>query len=68
MMTPPCELSPELLWEITRAIRSIRYGSVHITVQDSHVIQIEKAEKIRMPRRADLTSGGRSNAEGGQDG
>ena len=29
MMTPPRELSPELLWEITRAIRS-KIGRAHV--------------------------------------
>ncbi|MBI1991617.1 MAG: YezD family protein [Candidatus Omnitrophica bacterium] len=29
-----------------------------MTIQDSRVVQIEKAEKIRFRSRADLTSGG----------
>lgn len=52
------EVSPEVLGQIARAIDSITYGSVQITIQDSRVVQIEKAEKIRFRSRADLTSGG----------
>lgn len=49
-----------LLTEIANAIRSLRYGAVHITVQDSRVVQIEKVEKIRLRKSEDahLTSGG----------
>jgi hypothetical protein len=43
--------------EILRSIRSLRFGSVEITVHDSHVVQIERKEKVRfapVPRgRAD---------------
>lgn len=65
-------LSPALLREIAKAIRTIRYGSVQIIIHDARVVQIEKAEKIRLPQdaspacaahaargsEADLTPGG----------
>jgi hypothetical protein len=35
--------------EILKAIRSIRYGSVEITIHDSRVVQIEYKKKIRVP-------------------
>lgn len=34
--------------EVRRAIRTIKYGCVQITLHDSKVVQIEKTEKIRM--------------------
>jgi len=33
--------------EILRAVKSIRYGSVEITIHDSRVVQIERKEKVR---------------------
>jgi hypothetical protein len=33
--------------EILRAIRSVRYGSVEVTIHDSRVVQIERKEKRR---------------------
>ncbi|MBI4341626.1 MAG: YezD family protein [Candidatus Omnitrophica bacterium] len=51
-------LSPTLLSRIAEAIAGIRYGAVHITIHDSKVVQIEKAEKMRVCREADRTTGG----------
>ncbi|MGC4044322.1 MAG: YezD family protein [Armatimonas sp.] len=36
------------LAEIENAIRSIRYGSVQIIIQDGLVVQIDKTEKLRL--------------------
>jgi hypothetical protein len=36
-----------LLQEILRAIDSVRFGSVEITVHEGRVTQIEKREKVR---------------------
>ncbi len=47
-----------VLRQIAEAIRSIRYGSVEILIQDSRVVQIHKAEKIRVNPSADLIPGG----------
>ncbi len=33
--------------EILRAIKSVRFGSVEITIHDSRVVQIERKEKVR---------------------
>ena len=37
-----------LVAEILKAIHSIRYGAVHLILQDGRVVQIEKTEKIRL--------------------
>jgi hypothetical protein len=37
----------ELLQEILRSLRVIRYGSVVITVHDGHVVEIQRTERIR---------------------
>jgi hypothetical protein len=33
--------------EVLRAIRSVRFGSVEITIHDARVVQIERKEKKR---------------------
>ncbi|MBI4597613.1 MAG: YezD family protein [Candidatus Omnitrophica bacterium] len=59
MTASPRALSPDVLAQIARAISSIQYGCVQITIHDSHVVQIEKAEKIRLVSpHADLPAGG----------
>jgi len=35
------------LVEISRSIKSLRFGSVEITIHDSRVVQIERKEKLR---------------------
>ena len=40
--------APVPLAEIERAVRSIRYGSVVVVIQDGVVLQIDKTEKIRL--------------------
>ena len=52
------ELSQEVLKRIADAVESVRFGSVQIVIHDSRVVQIEKAEKIRIPPSADLAPGG----------
>jgi hypothetical protein len=37
----------ELLQEVLRALRVIRYGSVVLTVHDGNVVEIQKIERIR---------------------
>ncbi len=39
-----------VMLQIMEAIKSIKYGNVQITIQDSRVVQIDKTEKLRMPR------------------
>lgn len=33
--------------EIMRSIKNVRFGSIEITIHDSHVVQIERKEKMR---------------------
>ena len=40
------------LGEIAASLRGLRFGSVHIIVQDGVVIQIDRTEKLRVPRPA----------------
>ncbi len=44
------ENEKRILLQILEALRSIRYGYVQITVQDSRVVQIDKTEKIRFEK------------------
>ena len=59
MMSAP--LSPELHEQIGRAISSLAYGTVQITVHDARVVQIDKVERVRLSpdasQDADLTRG-----------
>jgi hypothetical protein len=36
-----------LLDEVVRGLRTIRYGSISLTVHDGRVVEIHKTEKIR---------------------
>lgn len=50
--SPPVGLPPADHWrEIAAALRGLRFGSVHIVVQDGVVIQIERTEKKRLRSR-----------------
>ncbi len=42
-----------VLREVLKALRQIKHGYVHLVVQDSRVIQIDKTEKVRFASRAD---------------
>ncbi len=42
------ELLERAMAEILRSIRSVRFGSVEITIHDSRVVQIERKEKVRL--------------------
>jgi len=44
------ESEKKLLLQILKTLRSIQYGYVQITVQDSKVVQIDKTEKIRFDK------------------
>jgi len=37
----------ELLREVARALRSIRYGSVVLTVHDGRIVEMSKTERVR---------------------
>jgi hypothetical protein len=43
----PSEIEQELLNEIIRALRSIRYGSIVLTVHEGRLVEIQKTERIR---------------------
>ena len=45
---PDRDTNPIPLEEIERAVRSIRFGSVHLVIQDGVVLQIDKTEKLRL--------------------
>ena len=38
----------ELILEVVRVLRKVRFGTVVLVVQDGKVVQIEMAEKIRL--------------------
>jgi hypothetical protein len=38
----------ELLRDVIRALRTLRYGSVNLTVHDGRLVEIQKVEKIRI--------------------
>ena len=42
----------ELLRDVIRALRTLRYGSVNLTVHDGHLVEIQKVEKIRIAPKA----------------
>ncbi|MBI3323789.1 MAG: YezD family protein [Candidatus Omnitrophica bacterium] len=51
-------VSSALLSQIAEAIGQIRFGTIQITIHDSRVVQIEKAERIRLEQATNLTTGG----------
>jgi len=48
------EYEKKLLVNILKAIKSIRYGSVEITIHDAKVVQIDKTEKMRFDKQGSL--------------
>ena len=46
----PPEVSQEQLAEIVGLLKGLRYGSVHIIVQDGVIVQIDRTEKKRIVR------------------
>jgi hypothetical protein len=66
MGIPSNPVSHTLLAQIAEAIRTIRFGSVQILIHDGRVVQIEKAERVRVAE-ADLTAGGVSTSAGVTD-
>jgi hypothetical protein len=45
------EAEKQLLLQVLKAVRSIRFGYINIIVQDSKVVQIEKTEKTRFDKK-----------------
>jgi hypothetical protein len=51
---------PELeqtLESVREALRDLRYGTITVVVHDGTVVQIDRTEKLRVPRVAPLASG-----------
>ena len=49
LMTKPKENNiEETLEKIKETVASVKYGTVTLVIQDGHVVQIEKNEKIRL--------------------
>ena len=57
-MVPQRFLSTDVIEQIVRLLQDLRYGSVQITVHDAQIVHIERVERIRVTRHADLISGG----------
>ena len=47
---PDATVTTDFEQQILQAIKDVRYGSVEIIIHDSQVVQIERKEKIRLPR------------------
>jgi hypothetical protein len=44
------EQFPEWLELVRKQVASLKFGTVQITVHDSHVTQVERLEKVRLDR------------------
>jgi len=44
-----------VLRETLAALRTIKFGSVQLIIQDGRVVQIEKVEKIRLSQKVPCT-------------
>ena len=42
------EVEAELLRQVVKAIQTLRYGSVTITVHDGHIVEFQRNEKFRI--------------------
>jgi hypothetical protein len=51
--------SAEWLDVVSRKVAGLRFGSVHITVHDGKVTQIESVEKTRIAPPKDSSAGGK---------
>lgn len=47
----PDEHLAHALDRIHDALRGLRFGAVTVVVQDGHVVQVERTEKLRLRRR-----------------
>jgi len=47
----PGESDQSVELKILQAVKTLRYGSVEITVHDSKVVQIERKERFRFDKR-----------------
>jgi hypothetical protein len=51
----------ELLSELLQALRTIRYGSVVLTVHDGRIVEIQKTERIRRNAKSEDSAGHREH-------
>jgi hypothetical protein len=51
------EVLERAMREILRSVKSVRFGSVEITIHDSRVVQIERKEKVRFALASRLRPG-----------
>jgi hypothetical protein len=54
------ESEKELLVDLIRSLRDIRYGHIQITVHDSMVTQIDRTQKLRIGKSGTIYAGGNS--------
>jgi hypothetical protein len=56
-------LTREVLDEIVRLVKSVRYGTVQIVIHDAKIVEIDKTEKLRLgsSKKTNQTTGGPSN-------
>lgn len=47
LRVPLSEGEEELISELVHALRSIRYGSIAITLHDGRIVEIQRTERIR---------------------
>jgi len=50
--------SRELERQVREALRTIRFGTVTLVIQDGHIVQIDKSEKIRLKRPGHMDGSG----------
>ncbi|MBD8067648.1 YezD family protein [Bacillus sp. PS06] len=53
-MSSKPRIDHEVLEKIISSIESLEYGTVHITIHDSQITQIEKVEKHRFPLQKNI--------------
>ncbi len=50
--------SRELEQQVREALRTIRFGTVTLVIQDGHIVQIDRSEKIRVRRPGHMDGSG----------
>lgn len=46
-----CQISDEEWLQLRHLISDIQFGSVTFVIQDGHIIQVERSEKIRLDKK-----------------
>ncbi|MEW6026346.1 MAG: YezD family protein [Planctomycetota bacterium] len=49
------DIAPDVMDEITKYLRQVKYGEIVITLYDSRVVQIERREKKRFQNKTNAT-------------